>query len=246
MKLGETEGLSAREALKFLLIEDVALILLDVQMPGLYGFEFAELIRERERTQNTPIIFVSANSVDEQYVFKGYALGAVDYLTKPFQPEILKSKVRFFTKLFRQNEEIKRQARLLEQANAALDSANLDLEARVRLRTTELEDANARLASELETRKDSEARLAIEHSITRTVAYAENLKAAAPDILRSFCDNIGAGISALWLLNATGTELRCAHVETADDSGALVQFKEETLTLPLLLCLYIDIRYERG
>src|SRR4030095_2245735 len=105
---------SAREALKFLLIENVALILLDVQMPGLSGFEFAELIRERERTQNTPIIFVSATSVDEQYVFKGYSLGAVDYLTKPFEPEILKSKVRFFTKLFRQNQEIKRQARLLE------------------------------------------------------------------------------------------------------------------------------------
>ena len=225
---------SAREALKFLLIEDVALILLDVQMPGLNGFEFAELIRERERTQNTPIIFVSANNVDEQYVFKGYALGAVDYLTKPFQPEILKSKVRFFTKLFRQNEQIKRQARLLEQANAALDSANLDLEARVRLRTTELEDANARLASELETRKDSEARLAIEHSITRTVAYAENLEAAAPEILRSFCDNIGAGVSALWLLNAAGTELRCAHIETADNSSALAQFKEETLALPLM------------
>src|SRR5678809_1516569 len=125
---------SGHEALRFLLTEDVALILLDVQMPGLNGFEFAELIRERERTQNTPIIFVSANSVDEQYVFKGYALGAVDYLTKPFQPEILKSKVKFFTKLFRQNAEIKRQARLLERANTALDSANLDLEARVKLR----------------------------------------------------------------------------------------------------------------
>src|SRR6476620_10654659 len=112
---------SGREALKFLLIEDVALILLDVQMPGLNGFEFAELVRERERTQHTPIIFVSATSVDEQYVFKGYSLGAVDYLTKPFTPEILKSKVRFFTKLFRQHREIKRQAKLLEQANVALD-----------------------------------------------------------------------------------------------------------------------------
>src|SRR5215203_640671 len=167
---------SAREALKFLLTEAVALILLDVQMPGLSGFDFAELIRERERTQHTPIIFVSANSVDEQYVFKGYSLGAVDYLTKPLQPEILKSKVIFFTKLFRQNQENKRQAKLLEDANVALDSTNLDLEERVRARTTELEAANQRLGAELEARKESEARLAIEHSITRTVAYAENLE----------------------------------------------------------------------
>jgi response regulator RpfG family c-di-GMP phosphodiesterase len=102
----------------FLLVEDVALILLDVQMPELNGFELAELIRERERTQHTPIIFVSATSRDEQYVFKGYSLGAVDYLTKPFEPEILKSKVRFFTKLFQQNQEIKRQARCSNKPTA--------------------------------------------------------------------------------------------------------------------------------
>ena len=82
---------SGHEALRFLLVEDVALILLDVQMPGLNGFEFAELVRERERTQHTPIIFVSATSRDEQYVFKGYSLGAVDYMTKPFETEILNS-----------------------------------------------------------------------------------------------------------------------------------------------------------
>jgi signal transduction histidine kinase/DNA-binding response OmpR family regulator len=222
---------SAREALKFLLIEDVALILLDVQMPGLNGFEFAELIRERERTQHTPIIFISATSVDEQYVFKGYALGAVDYLTKPFQPEILKSKVRFFTKLFRQNQEIKRQARLLEEANIALDQANSDLEARVQARTVELKAANELLGAELEARKESEARLALEHSITRTVAYASSLEEAAPMILRSFCENIGAGASALWLLNDSGTELRCAYVQTTDDTDAVTDFKNATLGL---------------
>lgn len=222
---------SAREALKFLLLEDVALILLDVQMPGLSGFEFAELIRERERTQNTPIIFVSATSVDEQYVFKGYSLGAVDYLTKPFQPEILKSKVVFFTKLFRQNQKIKRQKKLLETANFDLDSANTDLEAAVRARTRELQSANERLAAELEARKESEARLALEHSITSTVAYSDSLETAAPEILRSFCEHINASLSAFWILNKSGSELACAYVETPETSEPIARFKEKSLEL---------------
>ena len=221
---------SAREALKFLLMEDVALILLDVQMPGLNGFEFAELIRERERTQHTPIIFVSATSVDDQYVFKGYALGAVDYLTKPFQPEILKSKVRFFTKLFRQNQEIKRQAKLLEKANVALDRSNFDLEARVQARTIELEAANQKLATELEARKESESRLATEHSITRTVAYADSLETAAPEILRAFCDHMGAGLSALWRPDHGGGALTCSFIEMGETTQALYRLREVSLS----------------
>lgn len=221
---------SAREALKFLLVEEVALVLLDVQMPGLSGFEFAELIRERERTQNTPIIFVSATSVDDKYVFKGYSLGAVDYLTKPFQPEILKSKVLFFTKLFRQNQEIKRQAKLLEKANVALDRVNFDLEARVQARTTELEAANQRLGAELDARKESESRLATEHSITRTVAYADSLETAAPEILRAFCEHMDAGLSALWLLTRGGAELTCSYIEMAETTQALYRLREVSLS----------------
>ena len=212
---------SGREALRFLLVEDVALILLDVQMPGLNGFELAELIRERESTQHTPIIFISATSRDEQYVFKGYSLGAVDYLTKPVEPEILKSKVRFFTKLFLQHQEIKRQSQLLEQANTELDSLNNELENRVRQRTTQLEAANRDLENEIGVRKQSEARLATEHAITRTLADAFSLNTAAPQILRAFCEHLKAEISCLCLPDESGTALSCVHIETSKKAGDL-------------------------
>jgi signal transduction histidine kinase/DNA-binding response OmpR family regulator len=224
---------SGHEALRFLLTEDVALILLDVQMPGLNGFEFAELVRERERTQHTPIIFVSATSRDEQYVFKGYSLGAVDYMTKPFEPEILKSKVRFFTRLYLQNQEIKRQAALLEQTNSELDSINTDLEARVRHRTAQLETTNKELENEVAVRKQSEARIATEHAITRTLADAVNLETVASAILQIFCECMKADVCCLWLQNEAGTALTCVNIETLDGTHDFAQFVNETRRISL-------------
>ena len=221
---------SANEALRFLLTEDVALILLDVQMPGLNGFELAELIRERERTQHTPIIFVSATSRDEQYIFKGYSLGAVDYLTKPFQPEILKSKVRFFIKLFLQNQEIKQQALLLEESNSRLDALNTELEKRVMERTAALEASNRELEREVAVRKESEARLTIEHGITRVLADAENLATAAPIILKTFCEVLNADICMLWVLNDEKKNLVSAYAETLDASENVRSFVSESMS----------------
>jgi PAS domain S-box-containing protein len=112
---------SGEEALRQLLQHDVAVILMDVQMPELDGFETANLIKQRERTKAIPIIFLTAISKDEQHVFQGYSAGAVDYLFKPFQPEVLRSKVSVFIDLYRKNEQLREQAeRIAAQELAAL------------------------------------------------------------------------------------------------------------------------------
>src|SRR6202140_4691209 len=101
---------SGRAALKFLLSDECALILLDVQMPGLDGFETAALIRKRERTRYTPIIFVTAVHREEAHIVKGYAHGAVDYILKPFDPTTLVAKVQFFIQQHHRQEELRREA----------------------------------------------------------------------------------------------------------------------------------------
>ncbi len=111
---------SGEEALRCLLHQDFAVILLDVQMPGMDGFETATLIRQRERSRSTPIIFLTAFSTNEALVFKGYALGAVDYLLKPIDPVILTSKVSVFVDLFKKTVEVKRQATQLSAINIQL------------------------------------------------------------------------------------------------------------------------------
>ncbi len=115
---------SGREALRYLLEYDFAVILLDVQMPGMDGFETATLIRERDKLRHTPIIFLTAMDKNDTSVFRGYSVGAVDYMFKPFAPEVLKAKVAVFIDLFRKTEEVKRQAELLRQTNRELGKTN--------------------------------------------------------------------------------------------------------------------------
>ncbi len=107
---------SGEEALKEVLRGEFAVILLDVQMPGLDGFETAGLIRKRRKSRSIPIIFITAINKEEQYVYKGYTLGAVDYLFKPFDVDILRSKVIVFVDLFQKTRQIKAQARLLQES----------------------------------------------------------------------------------------------------------------------------------
>ncbi|MFN7137816.1 MAG: sensor histidine kinase [Limisphaerales bacterium] len=138
---------SGAEALELLLVHDVALTLLDVQMPEMDGFTLAELMRGSERTRHVPIIFVTAGMQDNQRRFRGYELGAVDFLYKPIDPHILKSKADVFFELARQREELKARAdenaRLLEslsEAQRKLREHADELEERVVERTAKLQE----------------------------------------------------------------------------------------------------------
>ena len=99
---------SGNQALGLMLEFDFALVLLDVQMPEMDGFEVAELMRKKEKTRQIPIVFITAINKEEKYVFKGYEMGAVDYLFKPIDPIVLKSKVNIFLELHRKKLEMER------------------------------------------------------------------------------------------------------------------------------------------
>jgi len=128
-RLGQevVQAQSGREALRYLLDDDFAVILLDVMMPEMDGFETAALIRSRERSRYTPIIFITALGRNDEHLFRGYEVGAVDYLTKPLIPEVLRSKVSVFIELSRNRRLMERQTDLLWQKNQALEQNLLQL-----------------------------------------------------------------------------------------------------------------------
>ena len=157
---------SGKEALRRLLRQDFALILLDVQMPGMTGFETARLIRARDRSRHVPIIFITAYDRDDAEVLEAYRLGAVDFLFKPIQPEILKAKASVFVELSRRTQEVERQAEqirahvLQERENWLTEQRNrMEAEAlkrrleEQRLHAAELERLNRRLEED-DRRKD--------------------------------------------------------------------------------------------
>lgn len=137
---------SGREALKILLKEeDFSLILLDIRMPIMDGYETAELIYQRDKLKHIPIIFISGQDDEEAAIFKGYLAGAVDYIRKPFNSQILRSKVAIFAELYRKNQILKIQEENLKNINDDLRKLNQELEDRVKARTRELETLNHEL-----------------------------------------------------------------------------------------------------
>lgn len=115
LDLNIIKATSGNQALGLMIEHDFALVLLDVQMPDMDGFETAELMRGSERTRHIPIIFVTAINKDQKCMFKGYEIGAVDYLFKPIEPLILKSKVKVFIELQKQKQLLEQQKRMLEE-----------------------------------------------------------------------------------------------------------------------------------
>jgi CheY-like chemotaxis protein len=109
---------SGEEALKRLLNEDYAVILLDAQMPGMDGFETAGHIKQRERTRHVPIIFLTAVDRDAHLAFRGYAAGAVDYITKPFDPWVLRAKVSVFVELWLKSQQLNEQTQAAKAREA--------------------------------------------------------------------------------------------------------------------------------
>src|SRR3954467_4555406 len=115
---------SGREALRRLLDHDFAVIILDVMMPEMDGFETAALIRQRERSRLTPIIFLTALGRSDEHMRRGYDLGAVDYMTKPFIPEVLRSKVSVFVELQRKSAQLAQQIQRSIQAEEEIKALN--------------------------------------------------------------------------------------------------------------------------
>ena len=193
---------SGEEALKQLMDGEFAVILLDVSMPGMDGFETARLIHEHPRFEGTPIIFVTGVHVSELDRLKGYRLGAVDYVYVPVVPEILRSKVAVLVELHCQRTELRRLNESLSQANAGLDKANQELQ-REKARelaalNRSLEQANRELAASNETMmKEIAERRRIEQELLEADRRKDDFLAILAHELRNPLAPIRAAIAVL-------------------------------------------------
>src|SRR4026207_1289082 len=162
---------SADEALLAMLRHEFAAMILDIKMPGMSGIELAHLVKQRRRTQDVPILFLTAHLVEDADVVRGYGVGAVDYLSKPIKADILRSKVAVFVELFRKtralealNEQLQREVTERQRAQEAILQINQELELRVAERTAALNLAHRGV-------KENEERLRMAMDVAEIAAW---------------------------------------------------------------------------
>ncbi|MCC3769182.1 two-component system response regulator [Streptomyces sp. UNOC14_S4] len=179
---------SGEEALKALLTDDFAVILLDVQMPGMDGFETAAHIKRRERTRDIPIIFLTAINHGPHHTFRGYAAGAVDYISKPFDPWVLRAKVSVFVELYMKNCQLREQAALLRlqlengqgRGGAAAPQEPAGLLAELSARLAAVEEQAEALTKQLDESADAAAVATAAHLERKLTGLRRALDALEP------------------------------------------------------------------
>ena len=181
---------SGERALSLLLEHDFALAIVDVMMPGMDGFELAELMRGTERTRHVPIVFVTAAGRDSNYAFKGYETGAVDFLYKPLDIAAVKSKVNVFVAMSQQRHEVRLQMEALEQSRLELRATQAELERSVRMR----DDFMATVAHELRTPLNT---LFLETQLRGIQLERGNLAAFSEERLRTMVARDGRQIHSM-------------------------------------------------
>lgn len=200
---------SGREALRCILRNDFALILLDVRMPEMDGFETAALIRKLQRSRHTPIVFLTAADDRGEWQLRGYEVGAVDYLVKPVDAEVLKSKVAIFVDLEHRNAALETQVLQQRAAQRELLRSRDDLEVKVRERTAKLISAHDQLRGEIQQRERAEAELRI------AKRAAEEANRAKSEFLASMSHEVRTPMGAIIGLTqvALDTELTAEQRE---------------------------------
>ena len=231
-------ALTAEQALLLLLQQDFAAIVLDIQMPGLSGLELAHLIKQRRRTQHIPIIFLTAYFQEDKDVLEGYGTGAVDYLTKPINPQILRSKVAVFADLSRKtqalaviNGTLELEIAQRQKAEEALRQVNNDLEARVLARTAEL----MRLNEELRQR---DVALSASEAQARAASQAKN------DFLARLSHELRTPLNPILLLTSAASDDASLPAGVRADFETIA--KNVTLEARLIDDLLDVTRIERG
>ncbi|MBF0286521.1 MAG: SpoIIE family protein phosphatase [SAR324 cluster bacterium] len=231
---------SGRAALKMLKEHEFCLVLLDVQMPDMDGFETAALIRDTEDGKHLPIIFVTAYSMTEQHIFLGYKTGAVDYLFKPIHPGILRSKVNVFIEMYQQKQKVIEKSTELEQAFNTQQALNQDLNRR----TAELDLAKLQLEEAYQSLQNLNQQMIYDleqaQKTQRTLLPRKNLEFPGLEIAAKYkpVQQIGGDFYDIYELKNNKIGILLVDVTGHDISSALISF--------MVAALFKTFAYEHG